>query len=274
MPPSAPDLVPFARRLALAARRATLSYFRTERARPDNKAVSGYDPVTQADRAAERAIIDIIRSERPLDAIEGEETGSHEGSSGFTWHLDPIDGTRAYVAGLTSWTTLIGLVEGDRPMLGVIDQPCLDEMYIGTGAEAWLEHAGTRLTLRTSACDRLDIAILSTTDPFILTATEQAAFSSLRAITPITRYGLDAYGYARLAAGGIDVVAETGLKAYDVAALIPVIRGAGGAVADWDGSPAKLGGRILAAATPTLLQSALDLLGRTPLDHQAPSQGD
>lgn len=274
MPQSAADLVPFARRLALLARGATLSHFRTERARPDNKAESGYDPVTEADRAAERAMIALIRSERPLDAIEAEETGSYEGTSGFTWHLDPIDGTRAYVAGLPSWTTLIGLAEGDHPVLGVIDQPCLDEMYFGTGREAWLEKDGRTVTLRTSACERMDAAILSTTDPFILTAAEQVAFAALRMTAPIARYGLDAYAYARLAAGGIDVVAETGLKAYDVAALIPVILGAGGAVADWDGSPAKLGGRIVAAATPDLLRSALGLLGQSPPDIRAATPED
>jgi histidinol phosphatase-like enzyme (inositol monophosphatase family) len=202
-------------------------------------------------------MIALIRAERPDDAIEGEETGRHSGRSSFTWYLDPIDGTRAYVAGLTSWTTLIGLVEDNRPVLGIIDQPFLDELYIGAGGRAWIEHKGSTTALRARSCTQVTSAVLSTTDPFLFTANEQAAFAALRETAPITRYGLDAYAYARLAAGGIDLVAESGLKAHDVAALIPVIEGAGGVTADWHGAPAGLGGRLLAAATPELLEEAV-----------------
>jgi histidinol phosphatase-like enzyme (inositol monophosphatase family) len=261
----APSLVSFAMRLADAARAAALPHFRMPTTLADNKAATGYDPVTEADRAAERAMRALISAERPDDGIEGEEYGSTPGRSGFTWYLDPVDGTRAFIAGLPSWTTLIGLVEGDRPIVGVIDQPWLDERYVGAGGSSWLDCRGARTPLKTRACPALTDAILSTTDPFILTAPERGAFEHLRATARLTRYGLDAYAYARLAAGTIDMVAETGLKSHDVAALIPVIEGAGGVVTDWRGQPPKLGGQIVAAANRVILDQALVSLKRSAL---------
>lgn len=261
-------LLPTARRMADAARAAALPHFRSAASRAENKAATGYDPVTEADRAAERAMRAVLSDERPDDAIEGEEYGSSAGISGITWYLDPIDGTRAFVAGLPSWTTLIGATDGDRPILGVIDQPWLDERYIGlTSGEraAWIEGRGETLTLRTRDCQKLTDAILSTTDPFILTAPERGAFEHIRATARLTRYGLDAYAYARLAAGTIDMVTETGLKAHDVAALIPVIEGAGGVVTDWRGEKPQLGGQIAAAANRRILDEALISLRRSAL---------
>lgn len=260
------SLLPLALKLADAARAAALPHFRTKAAdNADNKATNGYDPVTEADRAAERAIREILGRERPQDGIEGEEYGSQSGTSGLTWHLDPVDGTRAFVAGLPSWTTLIGLEQGGKAILGIIDQGWLDERYVGVGDEAWLDCRGARTQLKTRNCQSLTQAILSTTDPFILTAPERGAFEHLRATARLTRYGLDAYGYARLAAGTIDMVTETGLKSHDVAALIPVIEGAGGVVTDWRGEPAKLGGQIAAAANRKILDEALVSLRRSAL---------
>lgn len=264
------SLLPLALRLADAARSAALPHFRTHAAScADDKAapgsLGGYDPVTEADRAAERAIREILADQRPTDGIEGEEYGSQAGTSGLVWHLDPIDGTRAFVAGLPSWTTLIGLAEGETAILGIIDQGWLDERYVGVGDEAWLDCRGARTRLKTRNCTALTQAILSTTDPFLLTPPERGAFEHLRATARLTRYGLDAYGYARLAAGTIDMVTETGLKSHDVAALIPVIEGAGGVVTDWRGEPAKLGGQIAAAANRKLLDEALVSLRRSAL---------
>lgn len=259
------SLVPFAMKLADAARAAALPFFRLASTRADNKATSGYDPVTEADRAAERAMRDLIAAERPDDAIEGEEYGATAGASGLVWYLDPVDGTRAFIAGLPVWTILIGLVDNGRPSIGVIDQPWLDERYVGADGTAWLDCRGARAPLKTRACPALTDAILSTTDPFILTPSERGAFEHLRQTARLTRYGLDAYGYARLAAGSIDMVAETGLKSHDVAALIPVIEGAGGVVTDWRGQPAKLGGQIAAAANRTILDQALVSLKRSAI---------
>ncbi len=261
-------LLPTARLMADAARTAALPHFRSAASIAENKAAVGYDPVTEADRAAERAMREVLADHRPDDGIEGEEYGSSAGASGVTWYLDPIDGTRAFVAGLTSWTTLIGAVEGETPILGIIDQPWIDERYVGlTSGEklSWLEGRGTRITLKTRTCEKLRDAILSTTDPFLLTPPERGAFEHIRATARLTRYGLDAYAYARLAAGTIDMVTETGLKAHDVAALIPVIEGAGGIVTDWRGNRPQLGGQIVASANRAILDEALISLRRSAL---------
>lgn len=259
------SLVPLALRLADAARAAALPHFRAAATHADNKLATGFDPVTEADRAAERAMRTIIAEERPHDGVEGEEYGATAGSTGLVWHLDPIDGTRAFIAGLPVWTVLIGLAVEGRAVVGVIDQPWMDERYVGADGLAWLDCRGTRTPLRVRNCPRLTDAILSTTDPFILTAPERGAFEHLRATARLTQYGLDAYAYARLAAGTIDMVAETGLQAHDVAALIPVIEGAGGVVTDWRGEPAKLGGQIVAAANRTILDEAIISLKRSAL---------
>jgi histidinol phosphatase-like enzyme (inositol monophosphatase family) len=261
-------LLPTAQLMADAARKAALPHFRSQTDTTENKAAEGYDPVTEADRAAERAMREVLAKHRPDDAIEGEEYGRSSGSSGVTWYLDPVDGTRAFVAGLPSWTTLIGATEGEKPILGVIDQPWLDERYVGltsAGPTAWLQGRGEKQVLSTRDCRKLTDAILSTTDPFILTAPERGAFEHIRATARLTRYGLDAYAYARLAAGTIDMVTETGLKAHDVAALIPVIEGAGGVVTDWRGNEPQLGGQIAAAANRRILDEALISLRRSAL---------
>lgn len=256
-------LVRVALRLADAARASALPHFRAASGIAENKAAAGYDPVTEADRAAERAMRAILETERPDDAIEGEEYGSTAGTSGFVWHLDPVDGTRAFVAGVPVWTHLIGLVADGRPLVGVIDQPWIDERYVGAGGSSWMERGGTRTPLNVSNCSRLTDAVLCTTDYFLFKPAERGAFEHLRATAKLTRYGLDAYGYARLAGGTIDMVVESGLQAHDVAALIPVIEGAGGVTADWRGGPPTLGGQFVAAANRAILEEALVSLRRS-----------
>ena len=261
------DIAAFAQRLADAAGEAILPHFRMAETRTDNKCAVGFDPVTEADRAAEAAMRALIERERPDDAILGEEFGETAGTSGWTWYLDPIDGTRAFMAGLTSWTVLIGAVRDERPVVGVIDQPYTRERYVGApGGSVLIEAGGPPRPLSTRDCPKLTDAILSTTDFFLMTPPERGAFEHLRATAKLTRYGLDGYAYARLAAGTIDMVAETGLQSYDVAALIPVIENAGGVVTDWRGAPAKLGGQIVAAANRSILDEALVSLRRSARD--------
>ena len=260
------SLLPVALKLADAARGAINPIFRSAAAsNPDNKLTTGFDPVTEADKASERAMREIIERERPDDGIEGEEFGIKPSATGLVWYLDPIDGTRAFVAGLPSWCVLIGLAQEGKPILGIIDQPWLDERYVGLCDESWLDCRGARTKLRVRNVASLTQAVLSTTDPFILTAPERGAFEHIRQTARLTRYGLDAYAYARLAAGTIDMVTETGLKSHDVAALFPVIEGAGGVVTDWLGNPAKLGGQIVAAANRQILDEALVSLRRSAL---------
>lgn len=250
--------------LADAAAGVTLHHFRTQIA-PDNKDAQGFDPVTEGDRSAERALRGLVKELRPGDAVIGEEYPPSEGASGWTWYLDPIDGTRAFVAGLPTWTTLIGLAGPDgTPVFGCIDQPVLGERYIGwPGGAALFDRAGNETRLAVSACSDLREAVISTTDPFILTPAEEGAWTHLRHTARLSRYGLDAYAYARLAAGTIDLVAETGLKPWDTAALIPVVRGAGGLAMDWSGRPAGHGEQIVCASSEAVMEQALLALRRS-----------
>lgn len=258
------DAISIAHALADAARAAIAPHFRALDTIENKKDGSEFDPVTAADRAAEQAMRKVLAEERPDDAIHGEEFGKQDGSTGWTWVLDPIDGTRAFVAGLPVWTTLIGLVDSDgNAIVGIIDQPVLDERYFGSPEGSFLRCSDGDTQIHVSDCDDLRQAVIATTDPFIMTPPEQGAWTHLRHTARIIRYGLDAYAYARLAAGTIDLVAEAGLAPYDAAALIPVVRGAGGLACDWRGNPAKPGGQLVCASNRGVLDQALISLRRS-----------
>lgn len=257
-------LLETAGRAADAARAAILPWFRQPGLVSDNKATSGrYDPVTQADRAAEEAMRAVLTQERPDDAILGEEFGPRAGTSGLTWVLDPIDGTRAFLAGAPTWGVLIALSDADGPRLGVIDQPFIGERFLGRrGGGAWTVGPHGRHDLRTRAPRPLSEGILLTTFPEVGTSAEGAAFHALAARMRLVRYGLDCYAYALLAAGQIDLVVEAGLQPYDIQAPIAVIEAAGGIVSDWRGGPAWQGGRVVAAANAAVHEAALEVLGQ------------
>lgn len=258
------DATSVAHAMADAARAAILPHFRALSDIENKKSDGDFDPVTEADKAAERAMRAVLADLRPEDAIHGEEYGRQDGTTGWTWVLDPIDGTRAFVAGLPVWTTLIGLVDAENNAItGVIDQPVLGERYYGGPDGSFLRSDGKDTPIRVSECEDLRDAVIATTDPFIMTPPEQGAWTHLRHTARIVRYGLDAYAYARLAAGTIDLVAEAGLAPYDAAALIPVVRGAGGLACDWRGAPAKPGGQLVCAAHQSMLDQALISLRRS-----------
>ncbi|MGR3804509.1 histidinol-phosphatase [Marinibacterium profundimaris] len=253
-----------AHRMADAAREAILPYFRMDGLSADNKDAGkeggGFDPVTIADRAAEEAMRAILAEHRPDDGIWGEEYGQKPGTSGRTWVLDPIDGTRGFLSGTPTWGVLIALSEGAGPVLGVIDQPYIGERFVGGGGRA--EYTGPRGTHRLGTRDigGLDKAILFTTFPEIGTPADRSAFEAVSKQVKLVRYGMDCYAYALLAAGQVDLVIEAGLNAYDIQAPIAVIEAAGGIVTDWEGNPVHQGGRALAAATKDLHAAALELL--------------
>jgi histidinol phosphatase-like enzyme (inositol monophosphatase family) len=253
----AAELMAFAEELASTARIETLPRWANEVIAED-KGAGVFDPVTEADRQAELAMRALIRRRYPDHGITGEEWPDESNSSGYCWSLDPIDGTRSFMCGLPTWVTLIGLLHNDQPLLGLIDAPVLDETYFGTGNEAWLSRKGERGSIRTSGCTCLSEARLSTTDPFLLG--DREAFERVRKTAQVTRYGHDGYGYARVAAGSLDLVIESGLKPHDYNALIPVIRGAGGHIGDWVGGCDFTSGAVVAAATRQLYDSAAELL--------------
>jgi histidinol phosphatase-like enzyme (inositol monophosphatase family) len=220
---------------------------------------SGYDPVTLADRGAEAEIRRLIAAHYPEHGVIGEEMGEDRPDAEFVWVLDPIDGTRAFVAGLPVWTTLIGLRFQNRPVIGSIGQPFLGEVFLGRpGGARLISSAGERpLKVRKGA--PLAEAIIATTDPeACFNDAERAAWQAVRAASRLARFGCDAYAYAMVAAGTIDLVIEAGLKSWDVEAAIPVIEAAGGYVTDWTGADiGRHGGQMALAGDRVLLDEAL-----------------
>ena len=254
----------FAHRLADAAGEVIRPYFR-KTIEVINKSGLGpkpmFDPVTEADRKAETAIRDLIRSEFPRDGILGEEHGSELGTSGRTWIIDPIDGTRAFITGRHTWGTLIALCEEGVPILGIIDQPVLRERFVGASGSAELISSEDRRRLRTRVCASLSTAVVSTTHPWgYFSRGERAAFEQVCEKARMSYFGGDCYGYALLAMGFIDVIIEGRLAPWDVAALIPVIENAGGVITDWAGNRFANGGNVIAAGDARVHAEAVKLL--------------
>ncbi|WP_430522404.1 histidinol-phosphatase [Marinovum algicola] len=246
-----------ANEMADVARAAILPFFRGAALGTENKQSGGFDPVTLADRAAEQAMRDVLARARPEDGILGEEFGHDAGSSGLTWVLDPIDGTRGFISGTPTWGVLIALSNADGPFLGIIDQPYIGERFRGGGGEARMEGPQGTQDLRTRATGDLSEALLFTTFPEVGTPEERAGFERVAEAVKLTRYGMDCYAYALLAAGQVDLVIEAGLNAYDIQAPIAVIEAAGGVVTDWQGRPVHNGGQVLAAGNAELHRAAM-----------------
>ncbi len=254
------DLIRVAHMLADVARPETLRLFRQSTLSTDNKLDDGFDPVTEADRAAERAMRAVLAAERPDDSILGEEFGHHQGTTGLTWVLDPIDGTRGYISGTPTWGVLISVADANGPLFGVIDQPYIGERFIGGFGQAHMTGPCGQQVLKSGVVTDLAVATVLTTFPEVGTEVEMRAFQAVAGRALLTRYGMDCYGYALLAAGQVDLVIEAGLNPYDIQAPIAVITAAGGIVTDWAGGPAHQGGRALAAANPTIHSAALTIL--------------
>lgn len=252
------ELAGFAARLATAAAAITCKYFRADIEVDDKHSRGVYDPVTVADKDAETEIRRLIKETYPTHGILGEEHGHEPGTSPFTWVLDPIDGTRSFISGVPLWGTLIGLNNGIRPIIGVMDQPYIGELFIGWPGHAELIFKGESQKLQTSTCTKLEDAILGCTDLGIFSpGKELETFQALQQDVRLWRFGGDCYFYALLALGKMDLVVESGLEPYDIQALIPIVEGAGGIITSWSGGDAQEGGQVVAAATPQLHAQAL-----------------
>ncbi len=230
-----------------------------------NKAgAAAFDPVTKADKGAERAIVRLLRSRAPEHGIVGEEYGSQRPDAALQWVIDPIDGTRSFITGTPMWGTLIGLLHHGTPVLGLMDQPFTGERFWSEAKASFRREAGGKARrMRTRPCARIADALIMTTSPDLFEAgTEIDTFERVRRAARMTRYGGDCYAYCLLAAGFVDLVIEAGLKSYDVVALIPLVERAGGRVTTWDGRPATDGGRIVASGDPALHDKVLKLLNR------------
>ncbi len=247
-----------------AARSITLPLFESGLS-AENKAETGYDPVTEADTECERILRQIIQKEFPHDSIHGEEFDDVIGTNDWLWTLDPIDGTRGFLAGIPVWSTLIAVSYKNKPVLGLIDISAQDKAFWGAPNKAWvITHAGQKTqTLSTRACSRLKDGVLGCTEPLsMLDAGELAAYNIIRRGVRFSRLGLDAFGYAMVASGRMDIIIEAGLKPCDVRALMPVIEGAGGTLTNWHGASAVNGGRVICVGDKALLPELYTYLGR------------
>ncbi len=223
---------------------------------PEQKADKS--PVTEADREVEAALRALIEKEFPAHGIIGEEFGSVRGESSYQWVLDPIDGTHAFIAGQPTFTTLIALAENGVPILGVIDQPVSRERWIGANGKTTLNGKPAH----PRPCARLKQATLSATAMHYFTPEQANIFEKLKNHCGSVTFGGDAYLFAMLASGSMDIVLEAGLKPYDFCALVPVVEGAGGVMTDWNGKPLTIAsdGRVIAAANKELHEQALRII--------------
>lgn len=246
----------------------SLQWFRTRMA-IENKAETGFDPVTAADRAVEDELRAALASRFPDHVILGEERGVSGGAAAeglvgrYRWVIDPIDGTRAFVSGQPMWGTLVGLQDGDDVIAGWLHQPPTSETYLATprGARR-IDRRGTVHDLATSAVTDLADAILLNTHPSMFDddPADRAAFERVVGAVRMTRYSGDCVNYGLVASGDADLVVENQLQPYDIIPLIPIIEHAGGVITDLDGRPPIHGGWAVAAATPELHAAALSLL--------------
>lgn len=255
-----PDFA-FLHRLADAAAAASLPHFRSRAAIENKSADGGFDPVTVADRDAEQAMRDLITAAFPNHGVLGEEFAAKSGNGRFEWVIDPIDGTRSFIAGLPVWGTIIGLRESGAPSLGLFSQPFTGERIWGDGEAAWYRGPGGERRVRTRGNKTLADAILMTTTPaMFIDAVDARRYAELEGRVRLPRYGADGYAYGLVAQGVIDLVVECGLAPYDVVGLIPIVEGAGGCVTNWSGGPADNGGHVIAAANRHVHDAALEVL--------------
>jgi histidinol phosphatase-like enzyme (inositol monophosphatase family) len=243
-----------------------LKHFRRPIAIANKDRRGGFDPVTKADQGAERVIVKALKARYPDHGVIGEEHGTHAGAGRFDWVLDPIDGTRAFIMGSPLWGTLIGLLDQKQPILGIMDQPFTGERFWSGPKASYMRRGanGAAKRLKVRECARLADATLTSTHPDLFDGPrQQHALTDLKGAVQMTRYGGDCYGYCLLAAGFVDLIVESGLKSYDIVALIPIVEKAGGVVTTWDGKHATAGGNIIAAGDKRVHEQALKLIAKS-----------
>jgi histidinol phosphatase-like enzyme (inositol monophosphatase family) len=262
---TAVDFTAFVDELADVAWRTILPFFRTSLRAEDKSRGGAFDPVTEADRAAESAMRHLITRTFGNHGIIGEEFGNIRPDAEYVWVLDPIDGTKSFICGCPTWGTLIGLLHNGVPIYGTMVQPYTRERFSGDRKMArWrgpgADHAQIERKLKTRACAELAEATVMTTSPLLYPPQELESLKRIEGATRLARYGYDCYAFAMLASGYVDIVLEAGLQPYDIAPLIPIIEGAGGIVTDWQGNSGALGGNVIAAGDKRAHEKALALL--------------
>jgi histidinol phosphatase-like enzyme (inositol monophosphatase family) len=254
------DFAAFVDNLSEVAGEAILPFFRTALAVENKKLKGAFDPVTAADRAAETAMRALIREHFPAHGIVGEEFDDVKSDAPYTWVLDPIDGTKSFIAGMPLWGTLIGLCKDEAPVYGMMAQPFIRERFTGDGASAKYRGPAGERKLMTRKCAALGEALMHTTSPHLFAPEEKERYGRVEKRVRLPRFGGDCYAYCMIAAGYVDLVIEAGLDAYDIVPLIPIVEGAGGVVTNWQGKSAIAGGQIVAAGDRRVHEAALELL--------------
>jgi histidinol phosphatase-like enzyme (inositol monophosphatase family) len=250
----------FGLEVAAAAGSATLPFFRAEFAVENKRDDGRFDPVTEADRAAEQVFRKALRERYPEHGVFGEEYG-FEAGNGLTWVIDPIDGTRAFMTGMLHWGLLLALFDGRQPILGIMHQPFTGEFFYGDNQTAFYRNGAVERRMHARRCASLTDAVLTTTSPGLFRgAGEREAFDRLEKRVKLSKYGGDCYIYAMVAMGYVDLATDAGLQPYDIQALVPIIRGAGGIISTKDGGDPSMGGFIVAAGCEEVHRAALDCL--------------
>jgi myo-inositol-1(or 4)-monophosphatase len=269
---TAVDFAAFVERLAQVSGEVILPFFRSAIGAEDKSRGGLFDPVTEADRGAEAAMRRLIAQTFPAHGIIGEEYRPERPEAEYVWVLDPIDGTKSFISGLPTWGTLIGLMHRGRPVYGMMAQPFTRERFFGDGKRAKLRMLGpsrgeappaewAMRALHVRPCASLSEATLMTTSPLLIReSSDRLAYIRVEKEVRLVRYGGDCYAYCALAAGFVDLVIETNLKPHDVVPLAPIVEGAGGIIATWDGGDAAQGGRIIAAGDGRAYDEARGLL--------------
>ena len=260
------EYLKFSNELADTARKISLFYFK-KKFKIVNKKKYGFDPVTVADIKIQKTLNQLISNKYPNHSIFGEEE-SYIKNDRYEWCIDPIDGTKSFIQGVPLWGTLISLSEDGKIILGLADIPALNERYIGYLNFSYKIKGNKKTKLKVSDAVKLSNAILNTTSPYVFAnKQDQTSFERLNKKVKVTRLGGDCYNYCLLADGHIDIVVESGLKPWDIRALEPIIKNAGGIINTWEGKEIYDGGRIIACNNSKLFN-----LSRSILLKKKPSQ--
>ncbi len=253
------DFAAFVNQLADVSGETILPFFRTSLSIADKNRSGTFDPVTAADHAAETAMRTLIQRTFPDHGIIGEEYGAERADAEYVWVLDPIDGTKSFISGMPNWGTLIALLRAGEPVFGLMNQPFIKERFSGASGRAHYRGPAGERDLRVRQCPTLSEAVLFTTSPLLMKATDRCLFTAVEKRVRLSRYGGDCYAYCMLAAGHVDLVIETGLKPHDVLPLMPIITGAGGLITNWEGERPHAGGRVVAAGDARVHAAAIEL---------------
>ena len=255
------SLVDFAVTTAQSTSEIALKYFRSDLQVENKRAEGKFDPVTLADKEIEASIRASIMEHYSDHGIVGEEEGIKEGDSDYRWYIDPIDGTRGFVAGSPMWGTLLGLMKGEDCVTGLMHQPFVGETFVGSKLGAYLVTGNEKTKIHTSSTDNISDSILCCTHLSMFHSGKALdKFIRLADGCRFSRFGTDCYGYAMLALGSVDLIVESNMKAFDIMPLIPLVEAAGGVVTNWQGADVSLGGDVVAAANQELHAQALKLL--------------